>query len=63
LGDPDLQDIVARRFEIAGQCCIDLAARIISLERAPRREGGQESLLALGQLGILEPPNGPAKKV
>ena len=55
LGNPDLQDIVARRFEIAGQCCIDLAARIISLEGAPRREGEQDALLSLGQLGILEP--------
>ncbi|MGH2633259.1 MAG: type VII toxin-antitoxin system HepT family RNase toxin [Tepidiformaceae bacterium] len=53
LSDPDLQDIAARRFEVAGQCCIDLALRIISLEGAPRREGGQESLLALGQMGIL----------
>jgi len=54
LAESDLQDIVARRFEVAGQCCIDLALRIISLEGAPRREGGQESLLALGQLGILQ---------
>jgi len=53
LADTDLQDIAARRFEIAGQCCIDLALRLISLEGAPRPAGGQDAVLALGQLGIL----------
>jgi uncharacterized protein YutE (UPF0331/DUF86 family) len=33
-GDPYLRDIVERNLEIAAQCCLDIAHRIISLERA-----------------------------
>jgi uncharacterized protein YutE (UPF0331/DUF86 family) len=30
--DPYLQDIVERNLEVAAQCCIDIANRIISIE-------------------------------
>jgi uncharacterized protein YutE (UPF0331/DUF86 family) len=48
-----LRDIVERNLEVAAQCCIDIANRIITLESAPRPADYYESLLRLGEIGVL----------
>ena len=53
LADPYLRDIVERNLEIAAQCCIDISNRIISIENAPRPRDYYESLLRLGEIGVL----------
>ncbi len=53
LQDAYLRDIVERNLEIAIQCCIDIANRLISLEQAPRPRDSYESILRLGELGVL----------
>jgi uncharacterized protein YutE (UPF0331/DUF86 family) len=53
LADGYLRDIVERNLEVAAQCCIDISNRIISLENAPRPRDSYESLLRLGEIGIL----------
>ena len=53
LQDAYLRDIVERNLEIALQCCIDIANRIISLEQAPKPRDSYESLGRLGELGVL----------
>ncbi|MCX7680606.1 MAG: DUF86 domain-containing protein [Anaerolineae bacterium] len=53
LQDAYLRDIVERNLEIAIQCCVDIANRIISLEGAPRPRDSYESLMRLGELGTL----------
>lgn len=53
LQDAYLRDIVERNLEIAIQCCIDVANRIISLEEAPRPRDSYESIMRLGELGVL----------
>lgn len=52
-GDAYLRDIVERNLEIAAQCCIDIGNRIISLEDAPKPRDYYESILRLGELGVL----------
>jgi len=44
---------VERNLEIAVQCCIDIANRLISLEGAPKPRDSYESILRLGELGVL----------
>ena len=51
--DPYLRDIAERNLEIAAQCCIDIAHRIIALERAQKPRDYYESILRLGELGVL----------
>jgi len=53
LKDPYLRDIVERNLEVAAQCCIDIANRIIATEEAPQPSDYYESLLRLGELGVL----------
>ena len=53
LADSYLRDIVERNLEIAAQCCIDIGNRIISVENAPRPRDSYESLLRLGEIGVL----------
>ena len=40
-------------MEIAVQCCIDIANRIISLEAAPKPQDSYASIVRLGELGVL----------
>ncbi|HTP08733.1 MAG TPA: DUF86 domain-containing protein [Anaerolineae bacterium] len=51
--DAYLRDIVERNLEVAAQCCIDIANRIIALENAPRPADYYEGLLRLGEIGVL----------
>lgn len=53
--DPYLRDIVERNLEVAAQCCIDIGNRIISLQNAPKPRDYYESILRLGELGVLSP--------
>jgi uncharacterized protein YutE (UPF0331/DUF86 family) len=53
LSDSYLRDIVERNCEVAAQCCIDISNRIISLENAPRPSDSYESLLRMGEIGVL----------
>jgi uncharacterized protein YutE (UPF0331/DUF86 family) len=53
LTDTYLRDIVERNLEIAAQCCIDISNRIVALENAPHPHNAYESLLRMGELGIL----------
>ena len=53
LTDAYLRDIVERNLEVAAQCCIDIANRIITLENAPRPADYYESLRRLGEIGVL----------
>jgi uncharacterized protein YutE (UPF0331/DUF86 family) len=53
LADTYLRDIVERNLQVAAQCCIDISGRIISIENAPRPADGYESLLRMGELGVV----------
>jgi uncharacterized protein YutE (UPF0331/DUF86 family) len=53
LEDAYLRDIVERNLEVLAQCCIDIANRIIALENALKPQDYYESILRLGELGIL----------
>jgi uncharacterized protein YutE (UPF0331/DUF86 family) len=53
VADSYLRDIVERNLEVAAQCCIDISNRIISLENALRPSDSYESLLRMGELGVL----------
>jgi len=53
--DPFLRDIAERNLEIAAQCCIDLANRIISLEHVQKPTDYADAILRMGELGVLSP--------
>ncbi|MGD2157929.1 MAG: DUF86 domain-containing protein [Anaerolineales bacterium] len=53
--DAYLRDIVERNLEIAAQCCIDISHRIIALENAKKPTDYYEAIVAMGELGVLEP--------
>ena len=53
--DPYLRDIVERNLEVAAQCCIDICHRIISLMEAPPPLDYYDSILQMGELGVLPP--------
>jgi len=49
----DLRDIAERNFEVAAQCCIDIANRIISLKGARKPRDYYESIMRLAEIGVL----------
>lgn len=51
--DAFLRDIVERNLEVAAQSCIDISNRIISLENAQKPRDYYESILRMGELGVL----------
>jgi len=51
--DPYLRDIVERNLEVAIQCCIDMAHRIISIEEAVKPTDYYEGFIILGQMKVL----------
>ncbi|MGD8752001.1 MAG: DUF86 domain-containing protein [Anaerolineales bacterium] len=53
--DAYLRDIVERNLEIAAQCCIDISHRIIALENAKKPTDYYEAIMAMGELGVLDP--------
>ncbi len=53
--DPYLRDIVERNLEISAQCCVDICHRIIVLENTRKPADNYESILIMGELGILSP--------
>ena len=53
LEDPYLQDIIERNLEVAAQAIIDIANRIISIDRLEKPRDYYEAILRLGDAGIL----------
>ncbi|MBN1996190.1 DUF86 domain-containing protein [candidate division KSB1 bacterium] len=53
LADPYLVDIIERNLEVIIQCCIDICNRIISLQDAVKPRDYYESIIRLGEIGIL----------
>jgi uncharacterized protein YutE (UPF0331/DUF86 family) len=53
LADSYLRDAAERNLEVAAQCCIDISNRVILLENALRPATSYESLLRLGEIGVL----------
>lgn len=51
--DAYLRDIVERNLQIAVQCCIDIANRIIALRGARKPVDYYEAIAELGELGVL----------
>lgn len=51
--DPYLRDIAERNLEVAAQCVLDIAHRLISLSGAQRPRDYSEAILRLGELGVL----------
>lgn len=51
--DPVLRDVAERNFEVAAQCVIDVAMRMISLEQAPRTSDGAQAIRRLAEIGVL----------
>lgn len=51
--DPYLRDIVERNLEVAAQCCIDIASRLIAMEGAQKPSDYQEAIARLGEIGVL----------
>jgi uncharacterized protein YutE (UPF0331/DUF86 family) len=58
---PYLKDIVERNLEVAIQCLIDMANRIISIEDAQRPKDYYEAFLMLGNIQVF--PSDFAKKI
>jgi uncharacterized protein YutE (UPF0331/DUF86 family) len=54
LGNPDLQDIVERNFEIAIQACIDLALHVLADLPRPLPETNRDAFAALAREGLLK---------
>ena len=53
---PYLKDIVERNLEVAIQCSIDIANRIICVEDAQRPKDYYEAFLILGSIEVLPQP-------
>ncbi len=53
LQNPKLRAIAERNLEVAAQCCIDMANRIISLEDLEKPRDYYEAILRLGEVDIL----------
>jgi uncharacterized protein YutE (UPF0331/DUF86 family) len=53
--DPYLRDIAERNLEVAAQCVLAISHRLISLAGASRPRDYYESILRLGELGVLPP--------
>jgi len=51
--DAYLRDIVERNLEVAAQCCIDICHRIISLEKAQKPKDYHDTIVRMGELGVL----------
>ena len=51
--DPYLCDIVERNLEVSIQCCLDICHRIIAIEEARAPVDYYESILIMGELGVL----------
>lgn len=51
--DPDLRAIAERNFEVAIQCCIDMANRILTLEGARKPRDYHDSFMLLAEIGVL----------
>lgn len=51
--DPYLRDIVERNLEVAAQCILDIAHRIVALENARKPLDYYETLLILAEIGVL----------
>jgi uncharacterized protein YutE (UPF0331/DUF86 family) len=51
--DPYLRDIVERNLEVSAQCCIDICHRIIVLENARTPANYHETILIMGELGVI----------
>ncbi|MGI5837187.1 MAG: type VII toxin-antitoxin system HepT family RNase toxin [Chloroflexota bacterium] len=51
--DPYLRDIVERNLEVAAQCVIDIAHRIIALEKAKKPRDYYEAILRLGEIAVI----------
>lgn len=58
--DPFLRDIAERNLEVAAQCCIDLANRIIALEHARKPIDYHDAILRMGELDVLSPESAQA---
>ena len=52
---PYLKDIAERNLEVAIQCLIDMANRIISIEDAQRPKDYYETFLIMGNIQVLPP--------
>lgn len=55
----DLRDIAERNFEVAAQCCIDIANRIVALQGVAKPRDYYESIMRLAEIGVL--PTGLAR--
>ena len=44
---------IERNLEVAAQCCLDIANRIISLEAARKPRDYYEGIIRLGEIGVL----------
>jgi len=53
LADEYLRDIAERNLEVAAQCCIDIANRIISAESAAKPRDYYEAFIRLAEIGVL----------
>ena len=53
LQDPYLQDIIERNLEVSAQAVIDIANRIISIEKLEKPLDYYDAIMRLGEAGIL----------
>lgn len=49
---PICATIVERNLEVAAQCCIDIASRLIGMEGAQKPSDYQEAIARLGEIGV-----------
>jgi uncharacterized protein YutE (UPF0331/DUF86 family) len=53
--DPYLRDIVERNLEVAAQCVLDIAHRLIALSGQQKPRDYYEAILHLGEMGVVPP--------
>ena len=53
--DVNLRDLAERNLEVAAQCCLDICHRIIALVGAQKPRDYYESIIRLGEIGVLPP--------
>jgi uncharacterized protein YutE (UPF0331/DUF86 family) len=53
LADIGLRDQVERNYQLAVECCIDIASHFLAVRRLPRPERRRDVFLILAQAGLL----------
>lgn len=54
MSDPDIHDLIVFRLQQSVETCIDIAAHIVTQIGSARKETAKDTLLALGNEGVID---------